>query len=326
MSDFDPHHIWLGIPPREQPPNHYRLLGLDLFEENTEAIEAAADRQMMMLRTFQTGKHSADSQRLLAEVAAARLCLLSDRRRAAYDERLLGEIERQESERRVAESSAAVRKSISETEIGAKTSSAGESVVVQPSETHSVPKSDAPGIRGVMETVLTPVVAMPARTVVTPMNVAVRSAGESALLGDLLGIGTSSKTRLGKSSGSGETKEIGKPRMVGSAKRPSWIGFLAAVLVVIFLMAGMAYTVFLIFQVLTDDITPPTTDEVVSVTEVVEPTEPAEVPGSPERHNLSKLPKTDEPVEIGSPAKSAGPSRSAKLPKTDGASPQKRPS
>lgn len=23
---FDPYHKWLGIPPKDQPPNHYRLL------------------------------------------------------------------------------------------------------------------------------------------------------------------------------------------------------------------------------------------------------------------------------------------------------------
>ena len=25
---MDPYHVWLGIPPEEQPPNHYRLLGI----------------------------------------------------------------------------------------------------------------------------------------------------------------------------------------------------------------------------------------------------------------------------------------------------------
>jgi hypothetical protein len=28
----DPYDEWLGIPPKDQPPNHYRLLGLELFE------------------------------------------------------------------------------------------------------------------------------------------------------------------------------------------------------------------------------------------------------------------------------------------------------
>jgi hypothetical protein len=31
-TQFDPYRKWLGIAPADQPPNHYRLLGLDLFE------------------------------------------------------------------------------------------------------------------------------------------------------------------------------------------------------------------------------------------------------------------------------------------------------
>lgn len=85
---FDPYHTWLGIPPREQPPNYYRLLGIDVFEPNGDVICHAADRQMAHLRTFQTSKHSAESQRLLNEVAAARHCLLDSARRSAYDAEL----------------------------------------------------------------------------------------------------------------------------------------------------------------------------------------------------------------------------------------------
>src|SRR5436190_7236357 len=72
---FDPYYTWLGIPPAEQPPNHYRLLGIQLFEPNADVIAHAADRQMMHLRSFQQGAHSALSQRLLNEVAGARICL-----------------------------------------------------------------------------------------------------------------------------------------------------------------------------------------------------------------------------------------------------------
>jgi hypothetical protein len=85
---MDPYHVWLGIPPEEQPPNHYRLLGLALFESQPDVIATAADRQMGHLRTFQSGKHSALSQRLLNEVAAARVCLLTPAKKAAYDEPL----------------------------------------------------------------------------------------------------------------------------------------------------------------------------------------------------------------------------------------------
>ncbi len=41
---FDPYHKWLGIPAKDQPANHYRLLGLDLFEADAEVIESAAMR------------------------------------------------------------------------------------------------------------------------------------------------------------------------------------------------------------------------------------------------------------------------------------------
>jgi len=85
---FDPYHKWLGIPVGEQPPHHYRLLGIDMFEADAEVIEHAADRQMAHLRTHQTGQQGPFSQKLLNEVAAAKLELLQPDRRAAYDRRL----------------------------------------------------------------------------------------------------------------------------------------------------------------------------------------------------------------------------------------------
>jgi len=87
-ESFDPYRKWLGIPKREQPPNHYRLLALDWFEEDPAVIEAAADRQMAHVRTYQGGRHADDSQRLLNELAAARVCLLSPEKKAAYDAQL----------------------------------------------------------------------------------------------------------------------------------------------------------------------------------------------------------------------------------------------
>ena len=71
-SGFDPYYKWLGIPPEEQPPNHYRLLGLRLFESDPEVIESASDQRMAHLRTYQTGQYSALSQKLLNEVAGAK--------------------------------------------------------------------------------------------------------------------------------------------------------------------------------------------------------------------------------------------------------------
>jgi hypothetical protein len=89
MSEkFDPYHEWLGIPASEQPPHHYRLLGISVFEESPTVIENAADQRMAHLRTFQTGKHAAESQRLLNEVAAARISLLNLEKKSLYDQRL----------------------------------------------------------------------------------------------------------------------------------------------------------------------------------------------------------------------------------------------
>jgi hypothetical protein len=93
MSDqFDPYYSWLTILPKDQPPNHYRLLGVELFEENPGVIQTAAEQRMVYLRTFQIGKHAADSQRLLNEVAAAKVCLSNAAKKAAYDERLRQEL------------------------------------------------------------------------------------------------------------------------------------------------------------------------------------------------------------------------------------------
>ena len=91
-SAFDAYYTWLGIPPSEQPPNHYRLLGLQLFEANPQVIEHAADRQMKHLQAFKIGPRAGESQRLLTEVAAARLVLLDIASKHAYDQLLHREL------------------------------------------------------------------------------------------------------------------------------------------------------------------------------------------------------------------------------------------
>ncbi len=89
MSDsFNGYHVWLGIPPSEQPPNHYRLLGIAIFETDLDVIDHAADRQMAHVRTFQSGRNSGLSQQILNELATARVCLLHPDRKAEYDDAL----------------------------------------------------------------------------------------------------------------------------------------------------------------------------------------------------------------------------------------------
>ncbi len=85
---FDAYHTWLGIPPAEQPPNHYRLLGLRLFEDQHEVISSAADRQMAYVRSKQTGHRKGDVEALLNALSRASVCLLDSEKKRAYDQTL----------------------------------------------------------------------------------------------------------------------------------------------------------------------------------------------------------------------------------------------
>ena len=88
LETFDPYHKWLGITPKDQPPSHYRLLAIELFESDPDVISNAADKQMAHIRSFQTGKHSDLSQKILNEISAAKICLLNSEKKRTYDERL----------------------------------------------------------------------------------------------------------------------------------------------------------------------------------------------------------------------------------------------
>ena len=93
MSEaFDPYHKWLGIPSSEQPANHYRLLGVAIFEQDADVIDSAANQRMAYLQDMATGPQVEDSQRILNEISAARLCLLSAERKTEYDDQLKQEI------------------------------------------------------------------------------------------------------------------------------------------------------------------------------------------------------------------------------------------
>ena len=95
-GEFDPYHRWLGIPPAEQPPTHYRLLGLAEFESDPEVISGAADRQMAHVRHYQIGHHVKLSQQILNELAKAKLCLLAPAKKEQYD----GQLRQERSDRR----------------------------------------------------------------------------------------------------------------------------------------------------------------------------------------------------------------------------------
>ncbi|MBR0238398.1 MAG: SUMF1/EgtB/PvdO family nonheme iron enzyme [Thermoguttaceae bacterium] len=87
-TDFNPYRVWLGIPANKLPADHYSLLGLETYESDPDVIESAADKVMAFVKTFQNGKYSKQSQQLLNEIAAARVCLLNEKAKAEYDAKL----------------------------------------------------------------------------------------------------------------------------------------------------------------------------------------------------------------------------------------------
>ena len=116
MADFDPYHKWLGIAPKDQPPHHYRLLGIDLFESDPDVIDAAANKQMAFLQSCASGPKLVFSQRLLNEIAAARLRLLNAKEKAAYDAKLRTQSAEQEHRKLVSVSNAVSTETVEEPE------------------------------------------------------------------------------------------------------------------------------------------------------------------------------------------------------------------
>src|SRR6185369_6479354 len=69
-------------------PNHYRLLGLNVFEGNADVISNAIDQRRSHLRGVQSGAHGLLSQRLLNEVGIAAVTLLNPAKKVEYDQQL----------------------------------------------------------------------------------------------------------------------------------------------------------------------------------------------------------------------------------------------
>ena len=69
---FDPYHKWLGILPKDQPPHHYRLLGLETFEDDLQVIEAAADAAAGPARPLDNTDHTHPYRKKVTRVYVAR--------------------------------------------------------------------------------------------------------------------------------------------------------------------------------------------------------------------------------------------------------------
>lgn len=87
-TPFDPYHRWLGIRSPERPPNHYRLLGLEPFENDVAVILDAAERQISHVQKYATGEFAAVAQRILNELVAAKTCLTHPPTKEQYDAHL----------------------------------------------------------------------------------------------------------------------------------------------------------------------------------------------------------------------------------------------
>jgi hypothetical protein len=92
-EQFDPYLKWLGIAPKDQPPHHYRLLGIELYESDEDVISNASDQRMSFVREHQSGKHSDQCQQILNGLAKARVCLLDPESKSEYDSKLYAVME-----------------------------------------------------------------------------------------------------------------------------------------------------------------------------------------------------------------------------------------
>ncbi|TWT96072.1 FHA domain-containing protein FhaA [Botrimarina colliarenosi] len=99
---MDAYHKLLGIPPNERPPNHYRLLAIELFETNREVISNAARGRCQFLRSVSLMSPEV-SEPLLNEIMQAKCCLLDPVQRAQYDRELRAQMAAPESKLAVAE-------------------------------------------------------------------------------------------------------------------------------------------------------------------------------------------------------------------------------
>lgn len=87
-AQMDFYKEWLGIPEGPRPPDHYELLRVVRFQDDTEKIRANYKKLNAHVKKYATGQYSIQSQDLLNEMAKAMLCLTDAERKREYDESL----------------------------------------------------------------------------------------------------------------------------------------------------------------------------------------------------------------------------------------------
>lgn len=89
---FNAYREWLGVAGQSEIPSYYELLALRPLEPDTAQIEAAYQRQSARLATHLSGAQADIAQRLMGELAEARLTLLTPTAKRAYDAALAGAV------------------------------------------------------------------------------------------------------------------------------------------------------------------------------------------------------------------------------------------
>jgi hypothetical protein len=87
-GSFDPYEKWLGIPRHRQPPDHYRLLGLQPFEQDREEIQRRAEQRLRQVQMYRRGPHVRICDELVHKINVARTCLLNPSLKPSYDQKL----------------------------------------------------------------------------------------------------------------------------------------------------------------------------------------------------------------------------------------------
>ena len=89
-GSFDPYEKWLGIPPHQQPPDHYRLLGLKPFEQDRQEIQRHAEQRLRQVNMYRRGPHVRLCEELIHKINVAKACLLNPSLKPSYDQKLQG--------------------------------------------------------------------------------------------------------------------------------------------------------------------------------------------------------------------------------------------
>jgi hypothetical protein len=82
---LDVYRDWLKIADTDRPLNHYQLLRLKKFEDDTAKVREHYRAMNAHVRKFAGGEFATQSQQLLNELAKAMLCLTDKRRKGEYD-------------------------------------------------------------------------------------------------------------------------------------------------------------------------------------------------------------------------------------------------